>query len=127
MFPLRPRIEAGKLCASSGGIHDALVLLLGTRPGERQGQPHFGCPLHRLRQLADDSRTRALIAQHIRAAVARCEPRLASLEIQVSGLGAAPLAFIVELKALLDGHPFQSRIVLIDGLRGLEPSLDGAP
>lgn len=56
-------------------IHQALLMLLRTRPGERRLRPDFGCPLDRLVFEPNDDTTAGLAIRLVADAVVRHEPR----------------------------------------------------
>jgi phage baseplate assembly protein W len=58
------------------GVHQALLLLLLTRPGERVLRPTYGCELHRLMFWPNDDTTAGLAIHYVRQAIERWEPRV---------------------------------------------------
>ena len=81
-FPLGvdPR---GALALARGGddIGQAIELILGTAPGEREMRPEFGCAVHDLGFDTIDAQMIGKLETAIRAALDRWEPR-----IEVTGL-----------------------------------------
>lgn len=82
--------EAGLVTTSTGAvatvcgdesIRQALLLLLGTRPGERLMRPRYGSHLHRLAFAPNDHTTAGLAIHYVRQAVQRWEPRVEIVEI----------------------------------------------
>jgi phage baseplate assembly protein W len=113
VFPELPQTEAssGLGLSARGGVamveeaasvRQAILLLLGTRPGERVMRPDYGCDLFKLVFAPGDNTTAGLAMHYVREALARWEPRID----------------IVELDANLDPeHPSRLDIVLQYRLR----------
>ena len=92
---LMPRIDAedefaGFQSSSSGGlqlvqgddsIRQAILLLIGTIPGERVMRPDYGCHLHRLLFAPNDDTTAGLAIHYVRRAIDRWEPRIDVLRL----------------------------------------------
>ncbi len=66
-------------------IRESITIILGTKPGERQMLPEFGCRIHRLMFAANTAATATLIQHHVEEALGRWERR-----IVVTGVGAWP-------------------------------------
>lgn len=66
-------------------IRECVTLILGTRPGERQMLPEFGCRIHELMFAPNTSATAQLAKTHVESALKRWEPR-----IEVTGVDAWP-------------------------------------
>ncbi|MCO4744013.1 MAG: GPW/gp25 family protein [Proteobacteria bacterium] len=66
-------------------IRQCVSVILGTKPGERQMLPEFGCRIHELMFAPNTAATASSISYHVRRALARWEPR-----IEVSGVDAFP-------------------------------------
>ncbi len=62
-------------------IHQSLLMLLSTRPGERVMRPRYGCPLHRLVFQPLDATTAGLAIHYVERAVSTWEPRVEILAI----------------------------------------------
>lgn len=71
--------------AASGGvalseyeknIQESITIILGTKPGERQMLPEFGCRIHELMFSPNTRATSTLIAHHVEMALGRWEPRV---------------------------------------------------
>ena len=62
-------------------IKECLTLILGTKPGERQMMPDFGCRIHELMFAPNTLATSDLISKHVAAAIARWEPRVTVLSV----------------------------------------------
>lgn len=57
-------------------IQESITIILGTKPGERQMLPEFGCRIHELMFAPNTRATATLIAHHVKSALARWEPRI---------------------------------------------------
>lgn len=57
-------------------IRECVTIILGTRPGERQMLPEFGCRVHELMFTPDTRATSSLIAHYVEDALTRWEPRI---------------------------------------------------
>lgn len=57
-------------------VRQAILLLLGTRPGERVMRPDYGCDLFRLVFAPNDDTTAGLAIHYARQALVRWEPRI---------------------------------------------------
>lgn len=83
-FPVRvgPR---GGLSYSSGedDIQEAIWIVLGTAPGERQMRPRFGCGIHAYVFAPNTPATRGRIAHEVRQALTKWEPRIDLLDVRV--------------------------------------------
>lgn len=57
-------------------IKECITIILGTKPGERQMLPQFGCRIHELMYAPNTRATATLIEHHVRSALERWEPRI---------------------------------------------------
>lgn len=57
-------------------IRESVTLILGTKPGERQMLPDFGCRIHELMFSPNTRATATLVAHHVQSALDRWEPRI---------------------------------------------------
>lgn len=62
-------------------IHQALLLLLSTRPGERVMRPQYGCDLDRFVFSPIDDTTAGIAIHYVTRAIERWEPRIELLAI----------------------------------------------
>src|SRR5437763_1244822 len=69
---------------SDDNIQDSIWIILATAPGERIMRPDFGCGIHRLVFAVDDAGTRHAIAEEVRLALIRWEPRVDVLDVAVT-------------------------------------------
>ena len=65
-------------------LEEAIRLILGTAYGERPMRPEFGCGIHDLLFASVDSETAGRVAYEVRASLARWEPRIEVLGVDVS-------------------------------------------
>ena len=86
-FPFRFDPGSGSVAMSEyeANIRDCMTIILGTKPGERQMLPEFGCRVHELMFAPNTPATSHLVARHIKEALARWEPR-----IEVQSVDAYP-------------------------------------
>ena len=82
-FPLRVD-HRGALALVSGDedVREAMLLILGTAPGERPMRPEFGCRLHEFVFEMVDAYTVGRIKDEVLAALERWEPRIDVLEVE---------------------------------------------
>jgi uncharacterized protein len=84
-FPLRLDAAGSvALVASDAEIQESIHLILGTAPGERPMRPDFGCGIHNHLFAPADGATAGLIAQEVRRALNRWEPRIDLHVVDVS-------------------------------------------
>lgn len=105
-FPLAGP-AAGRLAFATGeaSVRDALLSILLTRPGERLMRPAFGAGVQRFVHQPADESTRRLIADVVRAAVVRHEPRIAleGVDVEPDPADAATLRVTVRWRMRHDG------------------------
>ena len=84
-FPIRTD-SAGGIALVSGvrEIEESMELILRTAPGERPMRPDFGCRIHDEIFAAVRPATIGRIAQDVREALARWEPRIGVTEVTIS-------------------------------------------
>lgn len=70
-----------EMVSGDESIRQALLLLLGTIPGERVMRPGYGSLLHRLAFAPNDQTTAGLAIHCVRHAVQRWEPRVEVLHV----------------------------------------------
>ena len=86
-FPFRVDPAAGGVSTSEfeENIRQNITIILGTKPGERQMLPEFGCRMHEMVFSPNTSTTATLIKHHVESALIRWEPR-----IEVDSVNAWP-------------------------------------
>ena len=62
-------------------IRESITIILGTKPGERQMLPQFGCRIHELMFAPNTRATAQQIADHVEVALARWEPRIQVVKV----------------------------------------------
>ena len=72
---------ATAMVSGDESIRQALLLLLGTVPGERVMRPTYGSLLHRLAFAPNDQTTAGLAIHYVRQAVQIWEPRVEMLDV----------------------------------------------
>ena len=84
-FPLRlDAVGSVALVSSDAEIQEAIHLILATAPGERPMRPEFGCGIHQYLFAPADGGTAGLMAQEVRRALDRWEPRITVASVDVS-------------------------------------------
>lgn len=85
-FPLRVDATGGFAYSRyEEDVREAIWIILGTAPGERQMEPRFGCGIHDLVFSSISATTIAEVASRVRAALTEWEPRIDLLDVRVSG------------------------------------------
>jgi phage baseplate assembly protein W len=69
-------------------VRQAILIILGTEPGERLMRPDFGAGLRALTFEPNTTTTQALAQHRIEQALARWEPRIDSVTVAIDGDGA---------------------------------------
>jgi uncharacterized protein len=83
-FPLRlDAVGSVALVSSDTEIQEAIHLILATVPGERPMRPEFGCGIHRYVFAPADGGTAGLMAEEVRQAIERWEPRVDVVAVDV--------------------------------------------
>ncbi|GMV40699.1 MAG: hypothetical protein AMXMBFR64_24150 [Myxococcales bacterium] len=62
-------------------IEQAILLILGTAPGERVMRPDFGCRIHEYVFHPNNASTASLVSYHVREALVKWEPRIDDLKV----------------------------------------------
>ena len=85
-FPVQPDEETGGICMSGQDqdIREALLVILGTRKGERVMRPDFGCGIHDFVFSVVNTSTLALIETSVREALTLWEPRIEVSDVNIS-------------------------------------------
>lgn len=83
-FPFRFESGRGSVNMSEyeANIRDCMTIILGTKPGERQMMPEFGCRAYELMFAPNTPSTAHLIARHIENALKVWEPRIEVSEVE---------------------------------------------
>jgi phage baseplate assembly protein W len=101
-FPLRVDRRGG-LALSSGDedVREAIVLILGSAPGDRPMRPEFGCGIHNYIFDSIDAYTLGKIEQEIREALDRWEPRAEVLDVDIDLSQSADGVLLIDLTYVL--------------------------
>jgi Bacteriophage baseplate protein W len=84
-FPLGVAPTGGVAMADHDAeIEQAIRIILGTAPGERPMRPEFGCGIHDYVFAPGDGDTAGRIAQEVRVALDRWEPRIQVTDVVVA-------------------------------------------
>lgn len=84
-FPLRTDATGAiALVSREREIEEAIRLILGTAYGERPMRPEFGCGIHEYVFSPPDANTSGRIAAEVRTSLARWEPRIDVIEVEVA-------------------------------------------
>lgn len=83
-FPVRINPHGG-LSYSSGeqDIQEAIWIVLGTAPGERQMRPRFGCGIHNYVFAPNTPTTQGNIAHEVRQSLTKWEARIDVVDVRV--------------------------------------------
>ena len=83
-FPFRFDPASGKVALSEfeENIRQNILVILGTKPGERQMLPDFGCRIHDLLFAPNTPATAHLAQSHVQSALTRWEPRIQVLQVR---------------------------------------------
>lgn len=83
-FPVKPGAD-GRLhyTGDEEKIRQSIWIILGTAPGERQMRPTFGCGIHDLVFQANTAALRGMVAEKVRTALVRWEPRIDVVDVRV--------------------------------------------
>lgn len=81
-------------------IRQNITIILGTKPGERQMLPAFGCRIHELMFAPNTSATSAIVAHHVEEALSRWERRIKVLKVEAEPDPAGSIRVSVEYRIL---------------------------
>lgn len=95
-FPVLPDAATGRIPLVRGDelVRQSIETILDTEPGERIMLPTFGCGLRRYLMAPNVTATRTAIAEDIRAALTRWEPRIQVTNVAVTAGEDAALVWI---------------------------------
>lgn len=82
-FPFQVNPATGGVAMSEyeSNIRDCMSLIIGTRPGERQMLPEFGCRINEMLFAPNTADTAGAVAHAVREALNRWEPRIEVLSV----------------------------------------------
>jgi phage baseplate assembly protein W len=81
-------------------IRQNITIILGTKPGERQMLPQFGCRIHELLFAPNTRATSAMVAHHVAEALRRWEKRIEVLKVDATGDEAGTVKVAVDYKII---------------------------
>jgi hypothetical protein len=85
-FPFHFDVATGSVAFSEfeENIRQNITIIIGTRLGERQMLPQFGCQIHELLFAPSNQVTAQLAAEYVKAALQVWEPRIEVLKVDSS-------------------------------------------
>jgi phage baseplate assembly protein W len=83
-FPFQVNPATGSVAMSEyeANIRDCMSLIIGTRPGERQMLPEFGCRINEMLFAPNTTGTAGLVSSAVSEALTRWEPRIEVLAVE---------------------------------------------
>ena len=83
-FPFKFDPADGRVVMSEyeQNIRESITLILGTKPGERQMLPDFGCRIHDVVFAPNTRATATLVAHYVEESLARWEPRIEVTKVE---------------------------------------------
>ena len=75
-FQFNPATGGVSMSEYEENIRECVALILGTKPGERQMLPEFGCRIHELMFAPNTPATASTASFYVKRALARWEPRI---------------------------------------------------
>lgn len=83
-FPFHFDPASGRVALSEyeENIRQNISIILGTRPGERQMLPNFGCRVHEFLFAPNTQSNAHMIGFHVKEALMRWEPRIEVLDVK---------------------------------------------
>jgi len=102
-FPFNFDSASGTVLFSAGveNIRQNILIIIGTRLGERQMLPEFGCRLHELLFAPNNADTTRLASEYVSRAVGAWEPRIEVLDVRssISNAGSISISLSYRIKA----------------------------
>jgi phage baseplate assembly protein W len=89
-FPIRASQGTHALLEGEEKVRQSIWLVLATAPGERRMLPDFGCGIHDLVFQANTAALRGRVRENVVEALARYEPRIDVVEVQVESQPEEP-------------------------------------
>ena len=99
-FPFGFEPSTGTIAVSEyeQNIQQCISMIIGTRPGERQMLPEFGCRIHDLMFSPNTRATATVVAHHVEDALMRWEPRIEVTKVDAWPDGAGSIRLTVHYK-----------------------------
>lgn len=101
-FPFQLDAARGTVALSEfeENIRQNITIILGTKPGERQMLPQFGCRIHELLFAPNTRATSAMVAHHVSEALRRWEKRIEVLSVNSEPGYDGSVKVVVEYRVL---------------------------
>jgi uncharacterized protein len=82
---------------ADSGIEESIWLILGTAKGERAMRPDFGCGIHDLVFSMNNTATAGRVAEEVRDALVRWEPRIDVLNVEATTTDDQPETLMIAI------------------------------
>jgi phage baseplate assembly protein W len=82
---------------ADSGIEESIWLILGTAKGERAMRPDFGCGIHDLVFSMSNTATAGRVAEEVRDALVRWEPRIDVLNVEATTTDDQPERLMIAI------------------------------
>jgi uncharacterized protein len=103
-FPMRTDATGGiALVSHARELEESIRLVLSTSYGERPMRPDFGCGIHDLVFAPADATTAGRIAYEVRLSLARWEPRIEVVDVDVSLDDVDPATMYIDIRYSVAG------------------------
>jgi uncharacterized protein len=79
-------------------IREAIIIILGTAPGERVMRTNFGCEIHDLLFAPNNSTTAGLAAHYVVSSLQKWEPRIRNIEAEANPSTEQPNKLLINIK-----------------------------
>jgi phage baseplate assembly protein W len=98
-WPVEPDATGAiALISGTDELEQAMYLVLATAPGERPMRPEFGCRLQEYVFASSDANTAGLLADEVRRALIRWEPRIVVQDVVVSADADEPSTLWIDVR-----------------------------
>lgn len=98
-FPFQTDPSGGiALSRYEDNVEECVRIVLGTAKGERTMRPDLGCGIHDLVFAPNNVGTHTLVAHHVEEALAKWEPRIRNVQVEVRGDPDQAERILVELR-----------------------------
>ena len=97
-FPVQPD-QGGGIATSAfeRNIYESILVILGTRPGERPLFPLFGCGIHDFVFAPNNSSTHGIVEHQTTSALLKWEPRIRDVKVKAKTDPDEPARMLVEI------------------------------
>lgn len=111
-FPMGVSPAGGTAMVSgSANVEQAMLLVLGTAPGERPMRPGFGCGIHDLVFESVDETLCGLVAFEVETALTKWVPRIEVGDVDVRPDPASPSTLLVDVAYVIRSTNDQRNLV----------------